>query len=117
MKDPLGKAQHEPGAKLDNGKNRLGLVLGGFSRAVEQVGLVGTFGAQKYSDNGWVEVPDGIRRYSDALLRHLMADLRGEALDRESGLPHLAHAAWCSLAILDLRMRHNEKSKGYDETQ
>lgn len=33
--DPTGRSAHEPGAKLDAGKPRCGLVLGGFSRALE----------------------------------------------------------------------------------
>ena len=36
----------EKGVKLDEGKNRLGLILGGFSRALWEVGRVGTFGAK-----------------------------------------------------------------------
>lgn len=96
--------QHEPGAKLDVGKNRLGLVLYGFARALEAVGRVGTFGADKYSPDGWVSVPDGVNRYTDALYRHLLAEAR-EDLDDESGLLHAAHAAWNALARLDLMLR------------
>ena len=50
---PDDPAQHEPGAKLDSGKIRPSLVLGGFARALAEVSAVGTFGAEKYSDNGW----------------------------------------------------------------
>lgn len=102
--DPHGIQQHQPGAKLDAGKNRLGLVIGGFAAALQQVGQVGTFGAQKYSPNGWLQVPDGAQRYTDALYRHLLAHQQGEATDADSGLPHLAHAAWNALAILELQM-------------
>ena len=49
----------EKGIKLDNGKNRLGLVLDGFSHALWLVRCVGTFGANKYTDNGWQEVKNG----------------------------------------------------------
>jgi hypothetical protein len=100
--------QHTPGAKLDQGKVRLGLVMGGFSRALIEVGKVGTFGARKYTDNGWVDVPDGEARYTDAMLRHLLADLGGESVDEESGLLHAAHAAWNALAVLDLKLRELE---------
>ena len=41
----------EKRVKLDNGKNRLGLVLGGFSHALWLVGCVGTFGADKYTES------------------------------------------------------------------
>lgn len=37
---PDGIGQHEPGAKLDAGKDRLGLVLGGFSNALQSVGQI-----------------------------------------------------------------------------
>lgn len=45
--DPNGKKPNEVGAKLDAGKNRLGLVLGGFARALQEIGRVGTYGANK----------------------------------------------------------------------
>ena len=100
--DPLGKGQHTVGAKLDKGKNRLGLVLGDFSSALYQVGLIGTYGAEKYTDGGWKEVPNGKQRYEDAMLRHWLAYKGGETFDTESGLPHLAHMAWNALAVLTL---------------
>jgi hypothetical protein len=103
--DPLGLAQHTPGAKLDQGKTRAGLVLLAFARALDAVAQVGTFGANKYTDNGWLSVPNGESRYTDALLRHLLAEGQGEALDPESGLPHASHAAWNALARLDLYLR------------
>jgi hypothetical protein len=106
--DPHGKSSKEAGAKLDHGKNRLGLVLGDFARALEEVGKVGTFGAIKYSPSGWVKVPDGINRYHDALYRHLMAYSRDDLRDADSGLLHLSHACWNLLAILDLTLRQGE---------
>lgn len=106
--DPHGKKQHEPGAKLDLGKNRMGLVLLGFSRALEEVSKVGTYGANKYTDNGWMEVVDGERRYTDAMLRHLFAEGKGEVSDTDTEIMHAAHAAWNALARLDLMMRKKE---------
>jgi hypothetical protein len=106
--DPNGRDQHEPGAKLDQGKNRLGLVLFGFSRALQEVGKVGTYGAGKYTDNGWIEVPDGERRYTDAMLRHLFKEGSGETIDTDTGLLHAAHAAWGALARLELILRKGE---------
>lgn len=101
--------QHAPGTKLDQGKVRPGLVLGGFSRALTEVSRVGTFGANKYTDNGWQHVPDGISRYTDAMHRHLLAEAAGEQRDPESELLHAAHAAWNALARLDLMLRDKEK--------
>jgi hypothetical protein len=40
-------------------------------------------------------VPDAERRYFDAMQRHVWAWRRGESLDPETGMHHLAHAACC----------------------
>ena len=114
-KDPHGTPPHHPGAKLDAGKTRAGLVLGGFARALLEVSAVGTFGATKYTPGGWVSVPNGIERYTDAMHRHLLAEATGEHLDADSGLAHAAHAAWCALARLDLMLRegHEQPAAAY----
>lgn len=103
--DPNGIDQHAPGAKLDHGKPRHGLVLGAFAGALTEVAKVGTFGANKYSDNGWLSVPNGLARYTDAMLRHHFAEAGGEELDEDSGLRHAAHRAWNALAVLELALR------------
>lgn len=108
--DPTGRVAGEPGAKLDQGKNRLGLVLFGFSRALQAVGGVGTYGAKKYSDNGWMEVPDGVSRYTDAMLRHLMSEAQGERIDPTTDLMHAAQTAWNALARLELMLREEQKT-------
>lgn len=103
--DPHNLDQHTPGAKLDANKARVGLVLGDFARALLAVSAVGTYGAKKYTDHGWLEVPDGIGRYTDAMYRHLLAEASGEGLDPESNMLHAAHAAWNALARLELLLR------------
>ena len=108
MNDPNGIPQHSPGAKLDAGKNRLGLVLGDFARALWAVGEVGTYGVEKYSERGWLQVANGPQRYEDALYRHLLAEAKGEIVDPESNLLHLAHACWCALAVLELALRDSQ---------
>lgn len=105
--DPHGKDQHETGAKLDAGKPRLGLVLGAFANALVEVGKVGTYGANKYTDNGWLDVPNGKARYTDALLRHVFAETN-ESHDPDTNLHHAAHAAWNALARLELILRKRE---------
>lgn len=109
--DPAGLAANSPGAKLDFGKNRLGLVLLDFSRALQAVGEVGTYGAKKYSDGGWRHVDDGERRYTDAMLRHLFKEGAGELRDSDTTILHAAHTAWNALARLDLMMRRMEQGK------
>ena len=106
--DPNGLDQHAPGAKVDAGKTRMGLITGGMARAIMDVAKVGTMGAAKYSDGGWVSVPDGFRRYEDAQQRHATYRHIGEIRDSESGLLHLAHEAWNALAKLDLYIRQQE---------
>lgn len=106
--DPTGRKAGDAGAKLDAGKNRLGLVSFGFARALQEVGKVGTYGANKYSDNGWMEVPNGEARYTDAMLRHLMKEAEGEEIDPESDLRHAAQVAWNALARLELKLRRKD---------
>ena len=98
---------HVPGAKLDHDKPRASLVLKDFSLALIEVCKVGSIGAAKYSDHGWLSVENGIERYESALLRHLL-DRR--EIDEESGLLHAAHAAWNALAVLELKLRSNDES-------
>ena len=95
----------EAGIKHDHGKPRASLVVHGFARALLEVSAVATFGAEKYSANGWVSVPNGCERYTDAMYRHLLAEAAGQQCDAESGLAHAAHAAWCALARLELMLR------------
>ena len=106
--DPTGRGQHEPGAKLDALKPRPALVLGGFSRALMAVTHVGTYGAIKYTPNGWRTVPDGIERYSEAMQRHWLAEAQGIESDSESNFLHAAHLAWNALARLELMLRELE---------
>lgn len=108
--DPNGYAANKPGAKLDAGKNRVGLMVSGFSKALAAVAEVTTFGANKYTPNGWKEVPNGIDRYTDALYRHLLQEAGGESVDQDSKLLHAAHTAWNALARLELMLK--EKSNG-----
>lgn len=107
-RDPHGKNQHEPGAKVDAGKVRMHLITGGMARAITEVAKVGTFGAAKYTDNGWIAVPDGFRRYEDAQQRHAAKRHMGETHDPDSSLLHLAHEAWNAMAKLDLYLREQE---------
>ena len=96
------------GIKYDSNKPRPHLVLSGFHNALNAVGDVGTFGAKKYTDYGFLDVPNGIGRYTDAMLRHYFQECRGENKDTESELLHAAHTAWNALARLELMLRKDE---------
>jgi len=109
--DPTGRNAHEPGAKLDAGKAcAFRGSIDYFPRAILAVATVSTFGASKYAWKGWETVPEGFERYSDALVRHLLAEGKGEASDSDSGLLHAAHAAWNALARLELKLREQENN-------
>lgn len=104
-RDPNGKDAHDKGSKLDAGKNRMSLVLGAFAPALIAVSEVGTVGANKYTDDGWLEVPNGIQRYDDAQLRHWAKRHSGETIDPDTKLLHAAHEAWNALAKLTLILK------------
>jgi hypothetical protein len=119
--DPTGRDQHEPGAKLDAGKPRPALVLGNFSRALSAVTDVGSYGARKYTDNGWRTVPEGVERYTEAMIRHWLEECADKKYDAETNLLHAAHLAWNALARLELmllsgRQDTDEQPSNYPET-
>jgi len=91
--------QRGKGNKFDGDKIRPTLLP---VKSLEKILQVLEFGAKKYSANSWQEVPDGYQRYFDALYRHLYAIQRGETVDSESGLSHLAHAGCCLMFMLTL---------------
>jgi hypothetical protein len=100
---PLG-FEHErfdlpsEGRKFDGGKLEYGLLP---PHALEETVKVLTFGAQKYERGNWIKVPDSKRRYFDALQRHMWAWKKGEQIDPESGLHHLAHAMCCLMFLYE----------------
>ena len=78
------------GKKSDNGKLRYDLVLPEFE---DMLAAALTFGANTYGANTWQNIDNAEDRYYAALRRHISAWRKGEKLDPESGLSHLAHAA------------------------
>ena len=107
--DPYNIPQHESGAKLDATKPDFSL-LDDFSLALFEMVRVATYGAKKYSRSGWTTVPDGIKRYSAAMLRHYFSEPMQE-FDTESGMMEAAMTAWNSMARLELKLR-----KKFDES-
>jgi hypothetical protein len=79
----------ESGRKHDTGKVRWSLVPW---MAMHEVAEVLEFGAKLYGDHNWRKVANGRRRYLDAAMRHVIAALRGETADADSGKDPLAHA-------------------------
>jgi hypothetical protein len=94
------------GKKYDQGKNRVDLLD---IRALEEIARVLTYGAKKYSEENWKLVPNLYRRYYGALLRHIFAWMRGERVDKETKITHLAHAGACILFLLGAEMSGIQK--------
>jgi hypothetical protein len=77
------------------------------AEALEELGRVYGFGIKKYSAHNWRKGYDWSLSMS-ALLRHYMAFQRGEDVDPESGLHHLAHAMFHCAALIVFAEEHNE---------
>jgi hypothetical protein len=94
----------DPGAtKHDVGKTKWYLLPW---KVIEGVAKVMTFGANKYSENGWKSVPQAEDRYFAAMMRHWREIQQGNHIDDESGLPHWAH--FCCNAVF-LGMFYDKK--------
>lgn len=85
------------GARYNDGKPDLSLIP---LCTLEDEARVWMYGKRKYAAWNWAKGMDWSIPYACAL-RHLAAWQRGEELDKESGLPHLAHAM-CNLRMLTL---------------
>lgn len=98
-------ADNQLGRKFDSGKAEYGLIP---ARALDELAVVLTLGAQKYERGNWQFVNDGARRYFDAMERHIWAWKRGERIDPESGRHHLGHA------MANLFFLYEIETKEYD---
>jgi len=92
------------GVKNDSGKVIAGTITKDFGAALLAVSSIGTFGARKYSKSNWLQVPDGVDRYTDAMMRHFLTESTA-LYDSESNMLHAAHVAWNALARLELMLR------------
>lgn len=77
---------------------------------VEKIVRVLMFGAKKYGYLNWTQVPNWKYRYTNALFRHLIAwAYKGEEMDKETNISHLAHAGCCLLFLMYLSDHGQEK--------
>lgn len=72
--------------------------------ALEELARVYGFGAKKYDDDNWLK-GYAWRLSLGALGRHVAKWALGQDRDPETGLHHLAHAAWHCLALMVFGMR------------
>lgn len=73
-------------------------------QALLTLGEVAGMGAEKYDKYNYLKGFDWSLCFN-AMNRHALAFWNGEDLDPESGLPHIAHAAWQALALLSFYQR------------
>lgn len=113
MSDEQNQEAVKAGAvKYDAGKSPVfkgGLAY--FPKAISLVSDISNFGSRKYAWAGWRNVPDGFTRYSDAMLRHLVAEAEGEIYDPDSGLLTIGHTCWNALARTELAIIDHELLK------
>lgn len=87
------------GVKYDKDKPRIGEMILDFKVPLIELCKVWEYGASKYSKSNWKSLDDGVNRYTNAMLRHLIAE-EDSLYDEESNLLHAAHIAFNALARL-----------------
>ena len=109
----LQPPKFKEGVKHDMEKLRMDLVS---AIAIEELAKVYSYGARKYEDHNWRK---GIKwsRVLAALKRHILAFEKGEDIDQESNLLHLAHAMWGCASLLEYYQTHRELDDRYKITQ
>lgn len=94
--------------KADDGKLQWSLLP---FEETEDVVKVLMNGAKKYKIDNWKKCDD-VKRYKDALMRHVVSYIKGEKVDDVDkggdGLPHLAHAI-CNCLFLMWFDRHSDE--------
>ena len=96
-KDILNAQKEGYGSKFDIGKQRYDLLP---PFPLDEVVKVYTYGAQKYGPNNWWRGMNWGQIFA-AMVRHTWAWQRGEKLDKESGIHHLAHVAWGCFTLIE----------------
>ena len=94
----------------DAGKPRVDLIP---VLSLTEVGKVMAYGAEKYGQHNWSKYAGrwAWTQLIASALRHLLAVMRGEDIDPESGLYHLAHVLANIMMLLDLQIM----GKGIDD--
>lgn len=91
----------DKGDRYNDGKRQWSLV--DFD-ALEDMVKVLEYGAIKYAPNNWKRGLD-TRQICESMMRHIVAYLRGENNDPESGLPHTGHIM-CNAMFLSYMARY-----------
>lgn len=99
------------GVKYDQEKEMFDLVAPGF---LFELVRVLTYGAKKYDNRNW---ESGMRwgRVFAALMRHLWKWWAGERYDQESGVHHLAAAAFGCMVLFTYETSNDPKLLAFDD--
>lgn len=84
---------------LDTDKVQLQHILA--MSGIDDIARVGEYGFKKYGDRWNYRKGMAWTKLLGSCSRHLAAFIRGENMDAESGLPHLAHLAYDCLMLLE----------------
>lgn len=95
--DRFGYTQESAGKKYDTGKSRIGEMIIDFAFSLKHICKVWEFGANKYEKSNWKKVENAKDRYTNAMIRHLLAE-ETEVCDKETELHHCLHVAWNAIA-------------------
>lgn len=95
------------GVKNFGGKPEPRLLFQSMPEAVLEVIKVLTYGAKKYSPDNWKLVEESA--YHDAFQRHYLDYCKGEKLDSESDLPHIAHMIASLFFILQKNLEKQDE--------
>jgi hypothetical protein len=97
----VNSSKRGSGARYNDGKPDFSLLP--LETLVDEL-KVWAYGERKYSRYNWMKGMPWSVPFA-CLMRHLMAYQKGEDIDPESGLPHLAHAS-CNLRMLTYYREH-----------
>lgn len=82
--------------------------------AMRALAAVATYGLRKYDARNW-EKGMAYSKVFGSLLRHVFKWWNGEKDDPESGLPHLYHAAFNLVMLIEYSENSNLKDEGLDD--
>lgn len=99
MRNIMKKSKSNIGVKNDFKDHKLRWDLLPLNE-IEDIVEVYTKGSEKYGENTWQNLENGLQRYKAALLRHLVEFEKGNEVDSNTGCKHLAQVAWNAIAML-----------------